>query len=301
MSTNASPVDILLGSVTCVAVAVCCIAVSAAPQAATDVDALMARVGERVVEYYRRTHSLICIEHSTVQPVQSNWTADGFARTVESELRVESTVQDNGLPEPTMVRNVRHINGRAPTERDARDRSGCTDPSVTSPEPLAFLLPGRRDTYRFISVRDGKERDRPALIIDFASSNSRSRPELVEDERGHADCFDWLGSVSTSGRVWVDAATLDVLRIERHNTGPVDVQVSWKLQRRYNLPPWVVIERDDLTLRFKPVAFTDPDEVILLPESLTALTVIRSGLQSIRRTDTYSSYRRFLTKGRMVK
>jgi hypothetical protein len=31
------------------------------------------------------------------------------------------------------------------------------------------------------------------------------------------------------------------------------------------------------------------------------MTVLRSGLQSIRRTDRYSSYRRFLTEGRVVK
>jgi hypothetical protein len=73
------------------------------------------------------------------------------------------------------------------------------------------------------------------------------------------------------------------------------------LQRRYNLPGWVVVERDDLTVRYKPVPFSDPDEVIVLPESLHALTVVRSGLQSIRRTETFSGYRRFLTTGRMVK
>lgn len=302
MSANASSVDIFLAPfVAWLGVCACCVSVSAAPQAAPDVETLMTRVGERVAEYYRRAQSLICIEHSTVQPIQFNWTADGFARTVESELRVESETEETRLLEPKMVRNVRRINGRAPNERDARDRSGCTDPSVTSPEPLAFLLPGRRDKYRFTSVRDGREEDRPALVIEFMSANRKSRPELVEDERGHADCFDWSGPVPTSGRVWVDANTFDVLRIDRRNNGPVDVQVPWKLQRRYNLPAWVVIERDDLTIRFKPVAFSDPDEVILLPESLTALTVIRSGLQSIRRNDTYSSYRRFLTTGRMVK
>jgi hypothetical protein len=52
-------------------------------------------------------------------------------------------------------------------------------------------------------------------------------------------------------------------------------------------------------LRYRQVAFSDPDEVILLPASLEALTVARSGLQSIRRIDTFSSCRRFLTTGRI--
>jgi hypothetical protein len=62
-----------------------------------------------------------------------------------------------------------------------------------------------------------------------------------------------------------------------------------------------VVDRDDLTLRYKPVPFTDPEEVIVLPESLVALTMVRGGLQSVRRTDTFRNYRRFLTTSRMVK
>ena len=65
--------------------------------------------------------------------------------------------------------------------------------------------------------------------------------------------------------------------------------------------PWVVLERDDLTMRYKAVAFSDPDEVIRLPESIESMTVLRGGLQSIRRTDTFSGYRRFLGTGRGVK
>ena len=90
---------------------------------------------------------------------------------------------------------------------------------------LAFLLPSHRDEYRFTSMRDGREKDRAALVIDFMSANRTSRPELIEDERGHDDCFDWSGPVATRGRVWVDANTHDVLRVERRNEGPVDVRV----------------------------------------------------------------------------
>jgi hypothetical protein len=261
----------------------------------------MARVGARVAQYYQRAQSVICDESSTVQPILWNWTADGLARTVESELRVESVAADGMQPEPRLVRNIRRINGRAPNERDKTDRSGCTDPEVSSSDPLVFLLPGHQNEYRFTSVHDGHERDRAALVIDFKSTNRTSKLTLVEDPRGHADCFDWSGLVATKGRLWVDAASFEVLRFERHNQGPVDVQVTWRLQRRHNLPPWIVIDRDDLSIRYKPVSFSDPDEAIVLPESLVAVTVIRSGLQSIRRTETLSAYRRFLTEGRMIK
>ena len=281
-------------------VAVCASWVSAAPPARPELDALMTHVGERVVEYYRRAQRVICVELSTVQPIQPNWAADGFARTVESELRIESEAADGDrLPEAKVIRDIRRINGRAPRERDKKDRTGCTDPTPLSPELLAFLLPAHRDEYRFTSVRDGTEKGRASLIVDFMSTNQASRPELIEDDRGHDDCFDWSGPIATRGRVWVDAITHEVLRLERRNSGPVDVRVPWRLQRRYNLPAWVVLERDDLTVRYGAVAFRDPDEVVLLPESTESMTVLRNGLQSVRRTETYTGYRRFLTTGRV--
>jgi hypothetical protein len=283
--------------------ALCCgwASVSAAPQASSDVDALLRQIGERVASYYRRAQSLVCLAHSTVQPISRNWSSEGLARTVESELRVESDGSDGvRFPEARVIRDVLRINGRAPRERDKTDRSGCTDPSPLSPEPLAFLLPAGRESYQFTSVRVGKEGGGAALIIDYASTIRKSRPELIEDERGHDDCFDWTGPVATRGRLWVDANTYEVLRVERRISGPIDVRVPWTLQRRYLLPPWVMVERDDLTIRYKPVAFTEPDELILLPESIESLTIVRSGLQSVRRTERFTGYRRFLTGGRLV-
>jgi len=282
-------------------VALCGCWASAAPQAPLDLEALMAHVSERVADYSRRARNVICIEQSTVQPIQGNWAPEGFARTVESELRVEFEATDgDSPPEAKVIRDIRRINGRAPRERDQKDRSGCTDPNPLSPEPLAFLLLTQRDQYRFTAVRVGKEKDRAALVIDFVSTSRTSKPELIEDERGHDDCFDWSGPVATRGRVWVDAATHEVLRVERGLHGPVDVRVPAKLQRRYNFSSWVVLERDDLTLHYKAVAFRDPDEVILLPESIESVTMLRGGLQSIRRTEKFSDYRRFLTTSRVT-
>jgi hypothetical protein len=101
--------------------------------------------------------------------------------------------------------------------------------------------------------------------------------------------------------VWVDDTTHDVLRVDRHALGPVDVRVPWALQRSYGFGMSVVIDRDDMTMRYQPVTFSDPDEVILLPESIVSVTMLRGGLQSIRRSETYHDYRRFLTAGRVVR
>ncbi len=281
------------------AVALASVAIAQAPP---NIDDLMSRIGERIAEYYRRAQSVICTEKSTVQPIGFNYAPDGFARTVESELRVEAESGDGDVvPEAKVVREIRKVNGRAPRERDKKDRSGCTDPNPLSPEPLAFLLPSHRSEYRFSSAGVGKDKDRPALLIDFMTVDRNSKPELIEDEHGHEDCFDWTGSIATKGRVWVDASTYEVLRVDRRIGGPVDVKVPPRLQRRYNFSTWVVIEREDQTIRYKSVAFTEPEERMLLPESIESLIVVRGGLESTRRTQVFSDYRRFLTGARVVK
>ena len=273
---------------------------SAVPQAGPDVATLMSAIGDRVAHYYRRAQSVICTEISTVQNIDRNWSTEGFARTVESELKVELDAADgDDLPAARIIRDIRRVNGRLPRESDQKSRNGCTDPNPFSAEPLAFLLPSQRDGYRFTSVRSGRERNRAALIIDFTSVDRTSRPELIEDERGRDDCFDWKGPLAARGRIWVDAETYDVLRIDRGVPGPVDVRVPSRLQRLYNFAAYVTLDRDEVTMRFRPVTFTDPDEVLLLPETIESMTILRGGLQSNRRTETFSGYRRFLTEGRV--
>jgi hypothetical protein len=265
-----------------------------------DLAALVDAVGDRVARFYERAQHLICLNSSTVQPIDRNWALQGFARTVDSELRVELIPTDgDGEPEARVVRNIQRVNGRLPRESELKSRSGCTDPNPLSPEPLAFLLPSNRFEYRFTSVRNGRERGRAAMIIDFTSVERRSRLELIEDERGHQDCFDWKGPIATRGQVWVDAQTYDVLRIERGLLGPVDIRVPSTLQRRYHFDNYVTLDRDDVSMRFAPVRFSDPDETLLLPSEIDNVTIVRTGLQSARRTEAFRDYQRFLTAGRI--
>jgi hypothetical protein len=274
------------------------------PRAAEDLPdamAVVAQVAERLTAYYERAQRLICTERSTVVPIDEHSAVPGFARTVDSELRVDIDAADgDALPEPRVRRRILRVNGREPRQRDATDRAGCTDPPPLATEPLAFLLPSNRDSYRFTAVRTARERDRPALVIDFKSPR-RGHVDLVEDELGHDDCFDWKGPLAVSGRLWVDAETHAVLRLERHLAGPTDVRVPPLLQRNYGFPLWLTIDRDDLWVSFAEVAFTEPDEVLLLPHSIESRTIVRTGLQSTRRTQVFSDYRRFLTAGRVIK
>ena len=272
---------------------------SAAAQAAPGIEELLTRVGNRISAFYERAQHVICLETSTVQPIDRTFSSQGFSRIVESELRVEADGGD-AAGEATILREVLKVNGRVPREKDSKDRSGCTDPNPLSTEPLSFLLPAHREEYNFRFAGVGKDRNRTVFLIDFTSADRRSRAQLIEDPAGHADCFDWVGHVASRGRVWVDEKTFDVVRIERGLPSMLDVTVPSKIQQRHQLDNEVVIDREDTTIRYRTVAFTDPDEELLLPESIETIIVARGGLQSTRRTQIYSNYRRFVGDARVV-
>ena len=134
--------------------------------------------------------------------------------------------------------------------------------------------------YTFTPAGFASDRNRDALLIDFASVDRKSIPQLIEDKRGHDDCFDWSGHIAIEGRVWVVARTYDVLRVDRHKKGPVDVRVPERIQHRHQLDGWVTIVREDVTTRYRTVNFSDPEEVFLVPESIDSVILVRGGLQS---------------------
>ena len=275
--------------------------VTTSAQAPADVTTLLARVSERIEIYYRRAQQIVCTEKASVQPINRDFTPTGFGRTVESELRVEAdatTDADNPIS-ATVVRQILKINGKPPRERDKKDRAGCTDPNPLSTEPLAFLLPANRESYTFTTGGAGKGKDRGSLIIAF-TARTRDEGKLVENKNGHADCFSVSIPGAMTGRVWVDEKTYEVRRIEQH-VGLGDVRVGFEEQRKHNLPPSITVERYDTTIRYKPIAFIDPDEAMLLPESIETVVLWRSGMESTRRREDFSDYRRFLTGGRLVK
>ena len=269
-------------------------------QAPPDIETLLAKVGERIADYYKRAQNVVCTEKTMVQPVGYDYAPRGFARVTEYELRVEADA-DGDTTDAKVVRQLLKVNGKAPREKDKNDRAGCTDANPLSTEPLAFLLPAHRSEYTFVSAGFGKGKDRTSLIIDFTSSKPEGKGEIAEDPRGHEDCFTWSLPVVVKGRVWVDAESYQVLRVEQRMAGMADLSVPAKLQRKHNLDNSVVVERHDTTIRYKTIPFNDPDEAMILPESIDTLIVVRGGLESMRSRQTFTDYRRFLTAGRIVK
>ena len=269
-------------------------------QAPPDIETLLNRVSARITDYYKRAQNVVCTEKNTVQPVGHDFAPSGFARVTEYELRVEADAEDE-TADAKVVRELVKVNGKAPRARDKKDRAGCTDANPLSTEPLAFLLPAHRSEYTFVSAGFGKGKDQAALIIEFTSAKPDGKGEIVEDPRGHEGCFSFSIPVVMKGRVWVDASSYQVLRVEQRMAGIADLRVPSSLQRKHNLENNVTVERHDTLIRYRTIPFQDPEEAMLLPESIETLMVMRGGLESLRSRQTFTDYRRFLTAGRIVK
>jgi hypothetical protein len=169
------------------------------------------------------------------------------------------------------------------------------DPKAVSPEPLAMLLPARLGESEFFPAGAARIDGRAALMIDY-----RGVPSLPEEITWTDDCVSLNLPGRSRGRIWIDAETYDVLRVDDRLVGMFSFDVPREHIRR-GAARSMVIERADSTIRYRRVAFTGPDETLLLPASIESVTVVRGGsMQRTRITQRFSDYRRFLTTGRIV-
>jgi hypothetical protein len=286
------------GSLAAAIAAVITLQVSA--QTSPEMDSVLARIGSRIEEFYKRAQHLMCEEKVTAQMIRRDMSPEGFARVLEYDLRVELAAVDSlDAADANFVRELRKVNGRAPRKYDLSDRNTCLDPNPLTPEPLTFLLSRNRGDYVFSWVGFGKGKDANTLMFDYRPVKVE-KAEFIEDEKGRDDCFQISLPVERAGRVWVDALTYDVLRIEQRLKTRVDVRVPFVQQTKRNLPNFIVVDRFDQITRYKPVTFDNPAETLLLPASIEQLAILQ-GAQSNRKTQVFSNYRRFLTGGRIIK
>jgi hypothetical protein len=285
-------------------IAVALLAASLAVQAQGDLPAVLQRIGDRVQHYYGRAQSIVCIERVVVQPIASDLTPEGFARTIESELRVEwEPGVDGAAFDATVHREILKVNGRKPR---SGDEPKCLDPRTISPEPLAFLLPANRDEYVFSLGRPGRDRNRQLITLDYEGRTEGPMPsEAVatqsEQQAKGEDCLNFNLPVELKGRVWLDPETHDIVRIDQSLKRGFEVRIPPKVSRT-GVPDRFVVQRYDSSVRYRPVEFVEPSETILLPESITEIMVVSGASRAGKRiTQTYSAYKRFITAGRVVK
>lgn len=262
-----------------------------------DLASTLTRAGARVEDFFTRAQSLVCTETVMMQPLNSTLSADGLRRTVESELRVS---WDPGLGGPATEaqtrRQVLEVNGRPPREDDRRS---CTTPEQndTETQPLSMLLSEQRPRFTFSDAGTTRIDDRAALMIDFREVAPVS--VYVREVEGLDDCISYDVTGGQRGRLWIDAVTHDVLRLDQHLTGMIELRLPPAMARRPGASPYLTLEREDTSLRFDRLSFTQPDESLVLPVTSSSLRIVR-GASRLRTMTRYTDYRRFLTSGRVV-
>jgi len=271
---------------------------SAQQPSAVDLTGVLQRAGEKVSEFFTRAQSIMCLEKVSVQKLSMSYGAEGPARRVESELRLawEPSPENPTPTEARTLRQVVRVNGAPPRKKDYEN---CTTPEQQDSEeqPLSLLLPGQRAKYAFThSGRDVVDR-RDAIVISYREIRKPTVDvTLVEDNE---DCISFDIEGGMRGRIWIDAETHDVLRIDRSLVGLIEIPLPRKVTRRPGVSPYWTMERLDSSIRFRRVTFEDPQETLVLPIDSTQLQIIR-GAGRLRTSTQYLSYRRFITGARVV-
>jgi hypothetical protein len=158
-----------------------------------------------------------------------------------------------------------------------------------------MLLPARLSESQFSVAGSTRVNGRAAVMLDY-----RGVASLPADIAWTEDCVTVNLPGRSRGRVWVDAETYDVMRIDDRLTGQFEFEVPREYARRGGARS-MIIERAESSIRYARIEFDEPRESIVLPVSIDTVTVIRStSMQRVRITHRLRNHRRFLTQGRLL-
>lgn len=292
---------------------------------AEKLDALLERVAERVRAYHERLFSLAFSETVRQERLRHDLTPKDKPR----EFVYDSLVLHRGAPGgaaatlPVVTRKLKLRDGKAVDEKEEAKKEakkeakrrqqslvekprrpcGITDPPTAYGDPLLFLLPenrlppDNRPRLNFSYVGEIALDGRDALVVAFESPPAAAPPELKFED----NCFFLSRPLRRKGRVWIDPQTHDVLRLDWELAETFEAKTGTRIVRKgllFRPAPSreLSYERDVLTIRFRPVAFKNPEQTLLLPVSSEHLRVTRGARDpGFRVTQTYANYRRYVT------
>jgi hypothetical protein len=258
-----------------------------------DLETTLARVGARLERHYQRSQRIVSTENVWVRSFNRQMRPNGSPRRLEFEHRVEwSTVEDNGVPTVTVLRDLQSVNGREPTPRD---KDACLTPLSVDEDPLSALLPVRQAEFEFslgkLEVIDGRQVAR----LDYVPLEE-GRAEITWDD----DCVSLSLPGRSRGEAWVDVESGDVLRLDERLMRRFEFRAPE--DRRRARSGQFALERSDSSIRYQPVTFEDPTETLMLPRSIESSWTLQGGgfLPRYVRSQQFSDHRRFVADGRVL-
>jgi len=277
--------------------AACMLAVSiaAAQQPGGDVDSTVHRIGLRVEEYYSHAQSIVARETVRIERQRSDMVTEGHVRRLVYDLRVDwDPIGADGVqPEAKIVRQLVSVDGRPPKKGD---EDACMDPEPVSPEPMMMLLPSKREEYVFTLGNPARTDGRRALTVNY-KSRARGKAEIKWKEH----CVSVSLPGWSRGRIWIDPATHDVLRLDEELTGMFEFPVPRDQQDIAGGPTTLAVERSDSSIRYQAVTFREPDEILMLPRSVETTSLWRNApLPRVRVTQSFTDYKRFIGDSHLI-
>ena len=258
-----------------------------------DLKAILVRVGGQLERRYQRSQRIVSTEMVWVRSFTREMRSNGSPRRFEFERRVEwGSSEEDGVPTVTVLRELRSVNGRDPQQRDL---DACLTPLSESEDPLSALLPVRQREFQF-SLGD----------LDVIDGRRAARLDYVPLEEGLAevtweeDCVSISLPGRSRGEAWVDVDSGDVLRLDERLTRRFEFRAPQdRLRAR---PGPIVLERNDVRIRYQRVTFENPAETLMLPRSIErSWTLQGSGfVPRYYRSQQFSNHRRFMTDGRVL-
>lgn len=258
-----------------------------------DLEATLVRVGAQLERRYQRSQRIVSTEMVWVRSFTHDMRSNGSPRRLEFERRVEwDTSEEDGVPTVTVFRELRSVNGQEPQQRD---RDACLTPRSEAEDPLSALLPVRQVEFEF-SLGE----------LEWIDGRRVARLDYVPLEEGLAevtwddDCVSFSLHGRSRGEAWVDVESGDVLRLDERLTRRFEFREPEDRPRAR--PGRIVLERNDLSIRYHRVTFRNPAETLMLPRSIEhSWTLQGSGfVPRYYRIQQFSNHRRFVTDGRLV-
>lgn len=266
---------------------------------------LVEKIGEGVERYQRGLFSITYTETILEERLKRDLrTREGKAK----EYVFDNVVLREPLKESkdeTYARGVRRLkseDGRAaepgkPYVQRRHKCGGALNPADSYADPLTFLLPRNRARFEFSDGGEAVIDGRAARVVRFVP---RGQGAARAESKG--DCV--RAVVPSEGRVWADAESGDVLRLEWRITEPYEFETPRTMKiggLRFGPKRRLRYERMETLTRFRRVEFKDPAGTLLLPASAETLRVIEGARRPrVRTTQTFTDYRRFVSDVKVV-
>lgn len=286
--------------VLCLAVGTLSVSAQKRDQSLPELRAVLEGVEGYLRDYFSRAQSIVSDETVVIQEVGPDMMAlIAPPRTLKSEVRISwEPSADGTISSPEVLRATIAVNGRAPREKD---RDKCFDPGATSPELLAQLfVPPNSSQFSYRVAGRGRIDGRPTVVLEVKDT-ATGPVEIIEKPGAEGQSCKYFPKPGVAKwRVSVDAERYVVLRVEESLYQQYEVTIpADRVAKTPRLE--LTVERSEQTTEYKPIKFTEPDEVVYMPVRRSTLSIVKGSPTPRKKwLFSYKNYRRFMTGGRII-